>query len=80
MMKQMSVPQKMMPQPIPYQGSKRKTAPAILENFPSQVSRIVEPFAGSAAISIAVAGSSWCRSFLVERRTFCLDGVVGGDD
>ena len=54
-MKQMSVPQKMMPQPIPYQGSKRKTAPAILENFPSQVSRIVEPFAGSAAISIAVA-------------------------
>lgn len=43
------------PQPIPYQGSKRQIAPAILQHFPPAVSRLVEPFAGSAALSIAVA-------------------------
>ncbi len=44
-----------LPQPIPYQGSKRQLAPEILIHFPSHVERLVEPFAGSAAISIAVA-------------------------
>ncbi len=43
------------PQPIPYQGSKRQIAPAILEHLPPRVPRLVEPFAGSAAISIAAA-------------------------
>ncbi len=43
------------PQPIPYQGSKRQIAPTILQHFPDNVSRLVEPFAGSAALSIAVA-------------------------
>ena len=43
------------PQPIPYQGSKRQIAPVILQKFPVTVSRLVEPFAGSAAISLAVA-------------------------
>lgn len=43
------------PQPIPYQGSKRQLAPKILPYFPKGVSRIVEPFAGSAAITIAAA-------------------------
>lgn len=43
------------PQPIPYQGSKRQLAPSILPHFPKDASRIVEPFAGSAAITIAAA-------------------------
>ena len=43
------------PQPIPYQGSKRRIAGTILQYFPSHVPRIVEPFAGSAALSIAAA-------------------------
>jgi DNA adenine methylase len=43
------------PQPFPYQGSKRGIAFEILRFFPAQVDRLVEPFAGSSAISIAAA-------------------------
>jgi len=43
------------PHPIPYQGSKRNLANQILRFFPDDVNRLVEPFAGSAAISIASA-------------------------
>ena len=43
------------PQPIPYQGSKRQIASKILKHFPSSITRLVEPFCGSAALSIAVA-------------------------
>lgn len=55
-----------LPQPIPYQGSKRQLAPAILSHFPTQVSRLVEPFAGSAAISIAVAARGVARRFWIN--------------
>ena len=48
------------PQPIPYQGSKRGLASRILEFFPERVDRLVEPFAGSAALSLAVA--TWKRA------------------
>jgi len=44
-----------LPHPIPYQGSKRLLAPAILAYFPPHMKRLVESFAGSAAISIAAA-------------------------
>lgn len=43
------------PHPIPYQGSKRNLASQILRFFPQHIKRLVEPFAGSAAISIASA-------------------------
>lgn len=43
------------PHPIPYQGSKRVIANVILSYFPKNVSRLVEPFAGSGALSIAAA-------------------------
>jgi DNA adenine methylase len=43
------------PHPIPYQGSKRGLAPIILSYFPPRFQRLVEPFAGSAAISLAAA-------------------------
>jgi DNA adenine methylase len=41
--------------PFPYQGSKRLLANSILEHIPSKVSRFFEPFAGSAAIALAIA-------------------------
>lgn len=43
------------PCPIPYQGSKRKLVPAILRCLPDEFPRLHEPFAGSAAVSLAVA-------------------------
>ncbi len=43
------------PHPIPYQGSKRNLASQILRFFPDETNRLVEPFAGSAAVSIASA-------------------------
>lgn len=43
------------PQPFQYQGSKRALAPLILEFLPTKFQRLVEPFAGSAAMSIACA-------------------------
>ena len=39
------------PQAMPYQGSKRRIAKDILGYFPDRIERMVEPFAGSAAIS-----------------------------
>ncbi len=46
------------PQPFPYQGSKRALAPRILPFLPRRFQRLVEPFAGSAAITLACAASS----------------------
>ncbi|TXT35216.1 MAG: DNA adenine methylase [Planctomycetota bacterium] len=51
------------PQPIPYQGSKRLLAPLILPHFPREVGRLVEPFAGSAAISIAASARRLATAF-----------------
>lgn len=44
-----------MPQPIPYQGSKRNIANHILAVMPPGINTLLEPFAGSAAISVAAA-------------------------
>ena len=43
------------PQPIPYQGSKRNIAQQIIATFPKQFGSLIEPFAGSAALSVAAA-------------------------
>ncbi len=43
------------PHPIPYQGSKRNLAPEILRYFPPTFVTLYEPFAGSAAMTIAAA-------------------------
>ena len=44
------------PHPIPYQGSKRRLAPAILSHIPENgYTRLIEPFAGSAAVTLAAA-------------------------
>ena len=51
------------PEPIPYQGSKRLLAPEILWHFPEKIDRLVEPFAGSVAISIAVPAQRRAKAF-----------------
>jgi DNA adenine methylase len=53
------------PHPIPYQGSKRNLAPAILEYFPTNVATLIEPFAGSAAITLAVAARHLAERHLI---------------
>jgi len=54
---------KNLPHPIQYQGSKRNLAPVILRYFPKGIGRLVEPFAGSAAISIAAAAKGLVQKF-----------------
>lgn len=43
------------PHPVPYQGSKRLLAAAILRCLPDSVETLYEPFAGSAALTLAAA-------------------------
>jgi len=54
------------PHPIPYQGSKRGIAKQILRFFPGQFERLVEPFAGSAAVSLAAAHCAKASKFLLN--------------
>ncbi len=51
------------PHPIQYQGSKRNLAPIILKYFPQTIKRLVEPFAGTGAISIACSNAGIAKSF-----------------
>jgi len=51
------------PHPIPYQGSKRNLASEILRYFPAKVDTLHEPFAGSAAMSLAAAAHKRAHSF-----------------
>lgn len=54
------------PQPIPYQGSKRLLAPLITKYFPERMERLIEPFAGSAAVSIYTAKKFKSTKFLLN--------------
>lgn len=54
------------PHPFPYQGSKRNIASDILQYFPSSINTLFEPFAGSAAISIAAAMSGRAKRFYIN--------------
>jgi len=51
------------PHPIPYQGSKRNLAAQILRAFPSTIDTLIEPFAGSAAISLAAASKGLAKTY-----------------
>jgi DNA adenine methylase len=53
-------------QPFPYQGSKRNIAEKIVRHFPAQTTRLVEPFAGSAAISIFAAQHRLADRFVIN--------------
>lgn len=54
------------PQPFQYQGSKRALASTILNYIPVKTTRVVEPFAGSAALSIACAVQNVASAFWVN--------------
>ncbi len=54
------------PHPIPYQGSKRNLAPKILDYLPADTMRVIEPFAGSAALSLAAAASNKANAFYLN--------------
>lgn len=54
------------PHPIPYQGSKRGIAKFILSFFPNDIYRLIEPFAGSAAISLAAAYYGKASRFILN--------------
>lgn len=55
----------MVPHPFPYQGSKRALAPAVLAFLPRDTGALVEPFAGSAAVSIAARHASLARTAVI---------------
>lgn len=54
------------PQPFPYQGSKRQLARKIVACIPPETKRLIEPFAGSAAISLAAAYLCRARRFVLN--------------
>lgn len=54
------------PHPIPYQGSKRWIAKAIVSCLPKDCIRLVEPFAGSAAVALAAAYYGRAKRFWVN--------------
>lgn len=62
-----SEPAGRLPHPIPYQGSKRLLAPLILGTVKGRKFRtLYEPFAGSAAITLASAASKLASNFVVS--------------
>jgi DNA adenine methylase len=54
------------PHPFPYQGSKRALAPAVLPFLPRDTRVLVEPFAGSAAISIAARHANYAGRTVIN--------------
>lgn len=55
-----------LPHPIPYQGSKRNLADQILRMFPDNFDNLIEPFAGSAAITIASVNYFKANRFIIN--------------
>lgn len=54
------------PHPFPYQGSKRNIALQILPYIPSDTFRVIEPFCGTGAISIACAVNGIAKEFVLN--------------
>ncbi len=54
------------PHPFPYQGSKRRIAKYILPHFPRGVDRLIEPFCGSAAVTLAPASGWRARRYWIN--------------
>ena len=54
------------PQPFQYQGSKRALAPLILNYLPVKFRRMVDPFAGSAAMTLACAARSRAERYWIN--------------
>lgn len=54
------------PQPFQYQGSKRALAPLILKFLPGKVNRLIDPFAGSAALTLACAAQTRAERYWIN--------------
>ena len=54
------------PHIVQYQGSKRKLARQILQYMPEKFDRLIEPFSGMAAISIATALEGRAESYVIN--------------
>lgn len=54
------------PHLVQYQGSKRGIAPEILSYFPAAVDTLIEPFAGTCAVSILSAKMNKARRFVLN--------------
>ena len=54
------------PHLVQYQGSKRNLAPEIARFFPKQIDRLIEPFCGTAAVSIYAATHGKANRFLLN--------------
>lgn len=54
------------PHIVQYQGSKRKLAPQILQYMPQKFNRLIEPFSGVAALSIATAYEQRTDKFYIN--------------
>lgn len=64
------------PHPVQYQGSKRNLAKQILGYFPNDVNTLYEPFAGSAAISIAAIAAGLAKRCVVSDLNEPLIGLL----
>jgi DNA adenine methylase len=54
------------PHPIPYQGSKRRLAPRILDTVAGRrIDRLFEPFAGSAALTLAASNARVASRYVI---------------
>jgi len=53
------------PHPIPYQGSKRRLAPLILSYVSHGANRLIEPFVGSGAVTLAAATRGLAQSYVL---------------
>ena len=54
------------PHLVQYQGSKRIIAPEIVKFFPTTFDRLIEPFAGTCAITILSAAQGLCDEFWIN--------------
>lgn len=54
------------PHLVQYQGSKRILAPKIVKYIPATTKRIIEPFAGTGAVSIFAAYQRICKTFVLN--------------
>jgi DNA adenine methylase len=55
-----------LPHPIQYQGSKRNLAAQILNYIPNDIDTLIEPFAGTAALSVAAATQKNIKRFHIN--------------
>jgi len=67
------------PHIVQYQGSKRLLAPQILKYMPKKFDRLLEPFSGMAAISVATAVENRTKMFHINDVNEPIVRIIYGD-